>query len=88
MGQDQSPREFYYAHGFGAVFDLLQHSWIKACGWGFLVLLLKQKIPVVRGKETFLHLVKDVTVEKVISAPFAFIALEKANPFVLCFSFL
>lgn len=73
---------------FGAVFDLLQHSCIKACGWDFLVLLLKQKIPVVQGEETFLHLVKDVTVEKVISAPFTFITLEKANPFVLCFSFL
>lgn len=72
---------------FGAVFDLLQQSWIKACGWDFLVLLLKQKIPVVQGKETFHHVGKDVAGQKVISALFTFIALEEANPFVLCFSF-
>lgn len=87
-GARSVPERILLCSWFGALFDLLQHSWNKSLWLGFPCFLLKQKkIPVVPAKETFLHLVGDVTGQKVISVPFIFISLEEANPFVLWFSF-
>lgn len=85
-GAGSVPKRFLLCSCFGVLFDLLQHSVDKSMWLGFPCSVIKaKKSPLYKGKNTTsLHLVKDVTIQKIISSPFTFLCIRISKFLLFC----